>query len=123
MGEDLVGLLHTRTARALWESGAGTAERRKTKSGGSGKGYRVWGEAKEKGSEGSSPKVREAEEPCPPKEPSAPLPCLWLWWITLISLQSLDFVYPHSRDTTMHWVLPVYSSEARGPHQSSSVSG
>lgn len=78
---------------------------------------------KEKGSEGSSPKVREAEEPCPPKEPSAPLPCLWLWWITLISLQSLDFVYPHSRDTTMHWVLPVYSSEAWGPHQSSSVSG
>lgn len=78
MGEGLIGLLHTRTARALWESGEGSAERWKTKSRGGGRGCRVWGKAKEEGSEGNSPRVQGAEEPCPSQGALAPLPFMAL---------------------------------------------
>lgn len=82
--------------------------------------FEGWGQGAEKGgSEGSSPKVVwEAEEPCLSQAALAPLPSLWLWWITLIGLRSLGFVYLRSRDTTVHWVLPVYSGGAEGPSHS-----
>lgn len=116
MGEDLVGLLHTRTARTLWGRGKQLKDgRQKAKTVGEAVDFGGWGqEAKKEGSGGSSPKVREGRGALSVPSSPAPLPCLWLWWITLISLQSLGLIYSRSRDTTMHWVLPVYSSEAGG---------
>lgn len=66
VGEDLVGLLHTRTARTLWGRGKQLKDgRQKAKTVGEAVDFGGWGqEAKKEGSGGSSPKVREAEEPC-----------------------------------------------------------
>lgn len=75
-----------------------------------------------KGMKEAAGRCGKQRSPVRPKKPSAPLPCLWLWWITLISLQSLGFVYPHSRDSTVHWVLPVFSTEGEGPGQSARAS-